>query len=92
MPVFFKVFSTASFKKKLKKLYKKDKNVIDFYEHALKILENNPFADKNIKKLIDVKQNDGQWRIRLGDYRFRYDVFGKKVVLHSVKNRKDAYK
>ena len=64
-------------------------------ETASAILQNDPFNAeqvKNIKKLVDVEKGGGQWRIRFGDYRIRYDIIGKDVVLHSIKNRKDIYR
>ncbi|PYV40050.1 MAG: hypothetical protein DMG06_21460 [Acidobacteria bacterium] len=35
-----------------------------------------------IKKLEGVKPGEGQYRLRLGRWRFRYDIFGQEVVLH----------
>jgi len=73
----------------------KDKKVTEIIETASEILQHNPFNGeqlKNIKKLVDVEKGDGQWRIRFGDYRIRYDVIGKDVALHSIKNRKDIYR
>ncbi len=54
----------------------------------IKILIKNPF--KNSIKLEATKF--GKRRIRSGNYRIRYDVEHKKIILHSVKHRKDAYK
>jgi mRNA-degrading endonuclease RelE of RelBE toxin-antitoxin system len=44
-----------------------------------------------IKKLEGVKPGEGQWRVRWGEYRLRYDIFGREVVLHSFRHRQDAY-
>jgi mRNA-degrading endonuclease RelE of RelBE toxin-antitoxin system len=44
-----------------------------------------------IKKLNDVRPGEGQWRIRHGDYRLRYDIMGQDVVLHSIQPRSKAY-
>ncbi len=35
-----------------------------------------------IKKLVGVKIGDGQWRLRLGRWRFRHDIEGSEVVLY----------
>lgn len=45
----------------------------------------------DIKKLKSIEQGNGQYRIRFGDYRIRYDVVQRDVLLYSFKHRKDAY-
>ena len=91
----FNISYSTAFRRDAKKLRKKDKKITEIIETASKILQNDPFNGeqlKNIKKLVDVEKGDGQWRIRFGDYRIRYDVIGKDVALHSIKNRKDIYR
>ena len=59
-----------------------------------RLLEDDPYNQSGrhkIKKLAVVKAGDGQWRIRFGDYRLRYDIVGNDVVLDSFRDRKDAY-
>jgi len=91
MLVKFRIFSTPSFDRQVKKLFNKNKKIVNIYESVLNILQKSPSVGKNIKKLTDIKQGRGQWRIRSRNYRFRYDIFGKKVILHSAKDRGDAY-
>ena len=55
---------------------------------ALRRLQEHPFH--GTKKLENVAY--GKFRIRVGDYRIRYDLERKMIVLHSVKHRKDIYK
>lgn len=91
----FQILSTPSFEREFKKILKKDKNIIKIFEVSIEVLQDNPFGKNslsNIKKLTDIKQGEGEWRIRLKDYRVRYDIIKNKVILHSIKNRKDAYK
>ena len=91
----FNISYSTAFRRDAKKLRKKDKKITEIIETASKILQNDPFNGeqlKNIKKLVDVEKGDGQWRIRFGDYRIRYDIIGKDVSLHSRKNRKDIYR
>lgn len=64
------------------------------FEKILSILRKDPFNTTRqfkIKKLRGVKPGGGQWRIRSGSYRLRYDVFGKDVVLYSFRHRKESY-
>lgn len=90
----FNILTTSAFDKMLKKVFKKDKKISKSIKEISNILKENPYGENNskIKKLTDIKQNDGMWRIRFHEYRIRYDVIGKDVVLHSIKNRKDSYK
>lgn len=92
---YFNVSYSSAFDRDAKKLRKKDKKITEIVDTASKILQDDPFNAKqikNIKKLVDVEKGDGQWRIRFGDYRIRYDIIGKNVALHSIKNRKDIYR
>jgi len=92
----FCVRVTNSFERDLKKLVKKNRCVTNVYESVIIALEKDPFGrsagNTKIKKLTDVDSGKGGWRIRQGNYRVRYDVFGKDVVLHSFRDRKDAYR
>ena len=49
-------------------------------------------TDINIRKLVDVPTGEGQFRLRIGDYRLRYDVVGDEVVLHSMRPRSTSYR
>lgn len=92
---YFNVSYSSAFDRDAKKLRKKDKKITEIVDTASKILQDDPFNAKqikNIKKLVDVEKGDGPWRIRFGDYRIRYDIIGKNVALHSIKNRKDIYR
>ncbi|MBI4118799.1 MAG: type II toxin-antitoxin system RelE/ParE family toxin [Parcubacteria group bacterium] len=89
----FKVYTTPTFDREFKKTASKDNLLLAVFEKIIAVLSSDPFnlrREHNIKKLTDVEA--GQWRIRFRDYRIRYDVVGSKVVLHYIRNRKDAYK
>ncbi len=45
----------------------------------------------SIAKLTGVAEGEGQWRIRVGDYRLRYDIIGRDVVLYSFRHRREVY-
>ena len=63
---------------------------------AVEILEVDPLnvaRSHPIKKLADVKQGQGQYRLRLGRWRFRYDIYGQEVVLtYCGLRREDTYR
>ena len=90
----FKITATAGFKHKLKKIITKRPEVKTAYEILIKILREDPYNISRryqIKKLNDIKPGDGQWRIRHGKYRLRYDIKENVVTLHTIKPRDKAY-
>jgi mRNA-degrading endonuclease RelE of RelBE toxin-antitoxin system len=94
MPAAFRILSTAAFDRSFKRLAKKHSDIPGVLEELVAILEADPLNTSrrhNIKKLVDVEPGDGQWRIRSGVYRLRYDVIGTTVTLHSINHRRDAY-
>ena len=78
----------------MRKLSRRNPKIVDLIERLIAILKEDP-ANVNrqhkIRKLEGVKQGEGQWRIRRGDYRLRYDIIGNDVLLYSFRDRKDAY-
>jgi mRNA-degrading endonuclease RelE of RelBE toxin-antitoxin system len=94
MAVTFRVFTTAAFDRSIKRLAKKNPDIPDMFEGLVTTLAADPqntSRKHSIKKLTNVDAGDGQWRIRSGVYRLRYDVQGDVVTLHSINHRKDAY-
>ncbi len=81
----YKLIITPHFKRDFKKMASalQEKAVI-----FLKKLQKNPL--KFSEKLKGVKR--GIHRIRIGNYRIRFDIVKKDIVLHSFKHRKDIYK
>ena len=62
------------------------------FEALLLVLDpQNVSRRYDIKKLGGIDQGDGQWRIRSGVYRLRYDIEDHRVILHSINHRKEAY-
>ena len=59
----------------------------DFVEHlaeAIEVLKADPHNRTRrhaIKKLRGVRQGEGQYRLRSGRWRFRYDIYEREVVL-----------
>lgn len=57
---------------------------------ALLDLKKDPYVGRNIKKLTSM--GVGNWRLRVGDFRIRYDIVGREIRLHIVRPRKDVYR
>lgn len=80
----FLLVPTKTFLKNLKKIDPKLKRRV---AKALDNLQENPFQGKKLTA-IEI----GKWRIRIGDYRIRYDVEDNLIVLYTIHHRKDIYK
>jgi mRNA-degrading endonuclease RelE of RelBE toxin-antitoxin system len=94
MPESFLVLTTPAFERDFRKISRGNPALIDALEELIPFLQRDPYNRSGlhkIKKLVGVKAGDGQWRIRWRDYRLRYDILGKDVVLHTFRHRKDVY-
>jgi len=90
----WKLRSTPQFERDAKKMSRRSRFVAEQWREALKVLESDPYnttGQYNIRKLKNVSAGQGQYRIRTGDYRLRYDIFADEVVLYAFAPRKDAY-
>jgi len=74
----------------LKDLKKLPADVKPKVEKALLNIKKDPRSSKNIKKLTNVKV--GAWRMRIGNFRLRYDIVDKDIQLHIIRHRKDVYR
>jgi mRNA-degrading endonuclease RelE of RelBE toxin-antitoxin system len=75
----FRIVAPNSFSRSLKKLAGRRPEIVDLYQVALEALEADPSnltRRRHVKKLTGVAMGDGRWRIRLGNYRLRYDIDG----------------
>ena len=60
---------------------------------ARQILETDPtnrMRQHHIQKLEAVPVGEGQWRLSLGRFRFRYDISGREVVLQYCGLRRET--
>lgn len=91
----YTVHTTAHFDRLMKKLALKHTDLVERFEEALAILATDPHNTSrkhSIKKLQNVPAGEGQYRLRSGRYRFRYDILGKEVMLHYCGlRREDTY-
>lgn len=92
----FRVQATRGFDRLAKANRKRHRDFSDLLDHALALLEADPLNHTrrhSIGKLSDVKPGDGQYRLRLGRWRFRYDVSGAVVTLrYCGLRREDTYR
>lgn len=85
MPKQYQIIPTKTFLKDLEK--RVDPQYTRQIEKVIDKLAKNPYQGI---KLTAIKI--GQWRIRIGNYRIRYDIEGNKVILLRILHRKDIYR
>ncbi len=91
----YSVLTTAHFDRLMRKLAPKHPELVERFEQAIAILSADPYnksGQHEIKKLVGVSAGEGQYRLRSGRFRFRYDVAGHEVVLlYCGLRREDTY-
>ena len=94
-PTFF-IRASTNAERLLRKLNQKHPELADISKRAEVILRTDPYNRSRshaIKKLENVAAGDGQYRLRIGRFRFRFDITGQVVTLHSVSlRREDTYR
>ena len=72
--------------------FRRDLRRLDAATHrrVLTVLEGLQASPYEGTKLTNVAI--GQWRIRVGDYRIRYDIEGEEILLYRVRHRRDIYR
>jgi mRNA-degrading endonuclease RelE of RelBE toxin-antitoxin system len=92
----FIVLITSRFEREFKKVAAAHKDLSDRYSQVLGILGADPYNNSRqhpIKKLEAVAEGQGQYRIRSGRFRFRYDIDGQTVYLKACSlRREDTYR
>lgn len=91
----FSVRTTAHFDRLLKKLCGRHPDLPEIFAAAVIILQADPLNRSrchSIKKLQGVAPGEGQYRLRLGRWRFRYDIWDLQVHLsYCGLRREDTY-
>jgi hypothetical protein len=91
----FSVHSTSHYERLSTKLQKSHRDFEATERSAVAILSADPYnrsRSHNIKKLEGVPAGGGQYRLSLGRWRFRYDIFGQVVLLsYGGLRREDTY-
>lgn len=95
MAMHYRILTISVFNRDVKRAAKKYNDVCAVIEHATLILQSDPFnltREHNIKKLEGLKKGEGVYRLRIRNFRIRYDCIGQDIVLYSFRDRKDAYR
>jgi hypothetical protein len=84
VPPAFTVHSTSQYERLSTKLQKRHPDFAATERGAVAILSADPYnrtRRHHIKKLEGVGEGEGQYRLAVGRWRFRYDVIGQVVLL-----------
>jgi hypothetical protein len=80
----FSVIGTPHYERLAKKLLRAHRDLPALQVRANEILSADPYnvsREHHIKKLEGVAAGEGQFRLTMGRWRFRYDIFGQEVWL-----------
>jgi mRNA-degrading endonuclease RelE of RelBE toxin-antitoxin system len=91
----FNVYVTPQFERLARKLLKAHPRFRQVLAEAQIVLGSDPYNATRrhaIKKLTGVSAGGGQYRLRIGRFRFRYDLSGKEVwLVYCGLRREDTY-
>ena len=92
----FAVHTSPHFDRLLKRLARQHAELSEVFARVLHILSSDPSNRSRthaIRKLQGVPAGEGQYRLRLGRWRCRYDIQGQEVHLHYCGlRREDTYR
>ena len=91
----YRVLASRGFDRDVRRIRKRAPRMLEVLREAGALLAEDPYnlqGRADISKLVDVRSGDGQFRLRLGDWRLRYDVDGDEVVLHSMRPRCESFR
>jgi hypothetical protein len=95
MPAPFLVRTSSHYERLARLLRKRHPKFDTAHQRAVEILGQDPTHRSgvhDIKKLTNVPRGEGQWRLALGRFRFRYDIYDQDVVFHYCGlRREDTY-
>jgi hypothetical protein len=94
-PAHFLVRTSPHYERLARRLRKRQPKFDAAHQTAVEILGQDPTnrsGSHDIKKLTNVLRGEGQWRLALGRFRFRYDIYDQDVVLqYCGLRREDTY-
>ncbi|MBI3327311.1 MAG: hypothetical protein HYZ81_11495 [Nitrospinae bacterium] len=88
----FSVTSTPHFERLFRRLLRGHPDLRDLRDSIEEILSADPYNRTrryHIQKLEGVSQGDGQYRLSMGRFRFRYDIYGRDVLLQRCSLRRE---
>ncbi len=92
----FSVHTTPHFDRLVNALKRRHPDLADRFAEVLGILKTDPHnlsRAHDIRKLEGARPGEGRYRLRLGRWRFRYDIFGQEVWLfYCGLRREDTYR
>ena len=93
----FSVRTIPQFDRLLRRLNRQHSELAGVYANAVNILRSDPYnrsRQHDILKLTGISPGEGgQYRLRLGRFRFRYDIEGRQVILYYCGlRREDTYR
>ncbi len=92
----FTVRTTPHYERLFRSLQKQHPELRTLRNDLRAILSTDPYNRSGhhpIKNLTDIERGEGQYRLRLRRFRFRYDIYGNAVVLQSCGlRREDTYR
>jgi len=92
----FSVRATPRYERITRGLLKRHPELRSLQDRAFEILKTDPYNRSqvhHIKKLVGIPLGEGQWRLALGRFRFRYDIYDREVVLqYCGLRREDTYR
>ena len=92
----FSVHTTPHYERLVRRLVKGQPELRALLDKVGAVLESDPYnvsRQHPIKKLEGVAPGAGQYRLRLGRFRFRYDIYGQEVWLfYCGLRREDTYR
>jgi hypothetical protein len=92
----FSISATPQYDRLARRLLRQHAEFDTVEERAREILQADPYNRSrrhHIRKLEGISQGEGQYRLSLGRWRFRYDISGREVILHYCDlRREDTYR
>ena len=88
----FSVRTTPHFERLHRRLLGRNPQLTELLKEARRILQEDPYNRSrryHIIKLEGVRPGEGQYRLRLGRFRIRYDISGQEVALHYIGLRRE---
>ena len=92
----FTVRTTPRFDRLLRALHRRHTELAAVYADVIEILSTDPYnrsRQHRIRKLESIRQGEGEYRLAIGRWRFRYDIYTQEVVLqYCGLRREDTYR